>query len=86
MEESQVSDNEFDSDESLDLFGDDPCFDTKEELDLFLKSCNIAKKEKDFENVCFELQNKIDKECSCDVCEDIWSGGFQHLCCQQIEK
>ena len=88
MEESQVSDKEFDSDESLDLYGDDPCFQTKEELESFMRSCNIKQNEKEFvgENVFYELHKEIVRECSCGVCQDIWSEGFQHLCCQQVEK
>ena len=69
-----------------DEFSDD---ESKEELDKFMASCDIqyVKKSDCVEDkVCYEQQKGLDKLCSCGKCEDIWSGDFQHLCCQQINK
>ena len=84
MEESILSENEFESDDSIDLFSEDPVFQTKEELDKFLDSCNIKREEKDYGDVNFKQHDG--KECSCELCEDIWSGEYEHLCCQQNSK
>ena len=88
IEEDQISDCEFGSDDSMDLFGDDPCFETEEELNSFIKSCNIQRRlNQDFEdNICIGQQKQIEKKCSCEMCENIWSGEFEHICCQQISK
>ena len=88
MDESEVSDFEFDSDKSIDLYGDDPVFETREELDSFMKSCKVEHfKNKEFEdNICFEQQEKVVKDCTCGLCEDIWSEDFEHICCQQVSK
>ena len=88
MEECLLSDCEFDSDESFDLYIDEPTFETKEQLEEFMESCNLQRKnpEEPEDEVCYELQKDTKKECSCNMCEDIWSHGFQHICCQQIDK
>ena len=44
MEECLLSDCEFDSDESFDLYIDEPTFETKEQLEEFMKSCNLQRK------------------------------------------
>ena len=85
MEEFQFSDSE--SDKSCDLYGDDPVFETKEDLEEFLQSCDIQRGKQDVdEHICFDQVQGIAKECTCGRCEDIWSGDFEHLCCQQNTK
>ena len=85
MEEFEFSDSE--SEISCDLYGDDPVFETKESLDEFLRSCDIQRGKRDVEeNICFDQVKGISKNCSCERCEDIWSGDFEHLCCQQGKK
>ena len=88
MEENFLDfDCDSESDENCDLYGDDPVFETKEDLDAFLGSCHLEKvKPCDKEvNVCYE-HSGMEKNCTCGFCEDIWSGQFQHICCKQKKK
>ena len=90
MEETlQLYETDEFSDDEDDIYGADPVFESKEELDKFMASCDIQYVKKSDcveEKVCYEQQKGLDKLCSCGKCEDIWSGDFQHLCCQQINK
>ena len=85
-----MSESEDESEEAFDIYGADPVFDSKEELEEFMKSCNIQLLRKDNDHdkndpICYDTQKKIEAKCSCGNCEVIWSGDFQHICCQQIE-
>ena len=67
----------------------DPKFKSKEELEHFLQGCdNVIQSESDSEdeNVDYEGWQGTRKVCSCGHCEDIASKGFEHLCCQQVDK
>ena len=67
----------------------DPSFKSKEELEHFLKGCdNRIESESDSEdeNVDYESWRGIRKLCHCGHCENIVSNGFEHLCCQQMDK
>ena len=90
MEEFQLSESDEDSDQSFDIYGADPVFESKEKLDEFMASCNLEKSKGLDENVAgddflVDAQNKIEKNCTCNKCEDIWSDLFPHICCQQIK-
>jgi len=66
----------------------DPSFKNREDLEHFLKGCDnrVENSDSEDENVDLEGWKDIKKECSCGLCGDINSNGFEHLCCQQIEK
>ena len=82
-----MSDCEFESDDSGDLYDDDPIFESKEELEDFMSSSKVEKKSDENDDpISFELQSNVNKECVCHCCDDIWSGTFEHICCQQIKK
>ena len=89
MEEFQVSDSDEDVDEAFDIYGADPTFKSKEELDEFMASCKLEMSKKternETEEICFDAHSKIIKKCTCSNCEDIWSENFEHICCQQIK-
>ena len=42
MEEFVLSESEEDSDDTFDVYGADPVFNSKDELDDFMASCNIC--------------------------------------------
>ena len=91
MEEFMLSDSDSDEGEDFDVYGADPIFETRGELEQFMATCNIQKTEKDSklepsERICYDDQKKIKKNCTCDNCEDIWSEEFQHVCCHQIQR
>ena len=65
----------------------DPPFKSKEEH--FLKGCNNqieSESDSEDENVDYESWRGIRKLCHCGHCENIVSNGFEHLCCQQMDK
>ena len=66
----------------------DPSFKNREDLEQFLKGCDsrVENSDSEDENVDLEGWKDIKKDCSCGLCGDINSNGFEHLCCQQIEK
>ena len=67
----------------------DPSFKSKEELEHFLKGCNNrieSESDSEDENVDYESWRGIRKLCQCGHCENIVSNGFEHLCCQQMDK
>ena len=81
MEEFVMSESDEEIGESFDLYDADPIFDTKEELESFLASCNIQKVDKadnkrEEEKVCYNAQKKIEKKCSCGKFDYIWSQDF----------
>ena len=79
-----LSDSEVESD-CFDPYECDPVFQTKEELDKFLKTCNIQKNvDSDDEDIDYVF--KVKKKCSCGQCADIYSGNYEHICCQQYSK
>ena len=86
----QLSDLELssESDVSLDLFEDDPTFETAEVLEAFMKTCDVSKADASGESICWKKAKDagVRKICTCMNCQDIWSEGFEHLCCQQIDK
>ena len=83
MEESNLSTEEEDF---IDPFDSDPLpFQSKEQLDKFMKSCNIKPAENtDEEDVDFTA--KFVKHCSCEKCVDMYSGSYEHICCHQYSK
>ena len=90
MEDFQISESEEDSDESFNVYGADPVFSTQKELDEFMTSCNSKRVNKsvdqvELDEVFCEKQKTVKKNCSCNKCEDIWSGSFEHICCHQIK-
>ena len=57
MDEFQLSDSEASDENVEDLYGDDPVFESKEELDEFMAGCDLGRKKSEKENadnVCFE--------------------------------
>ena len=89
MEDFHLSDLDCDtkSDDSVDLYGEDPVFESKEELEKFMESCDLGvRNESEEEEVCYELTEGIENSCTCKMFEDIWSHGYEHLCCHQSEK
>ena len=91
MEEFILSESEEDSDDTFDVYGADPVFNSKDELDDFMASCNIERGKKGSnkeskEKVFYEEQKKVKKNCTCKNCEDIWSDDFQHICCHQVKR
>ena len=84
IDDFEPLDSEVESEKGeFDVYREDPVFDTKEGLHLFMKNCGIDyRKKKDYENICHELVFV----CSFGSCGGIWSDDFQHLCCQQIDK
>ena len=67
----------------------DPSFKNREDLEQFLKGCDNqveSNSDSEDENVDLEGWKDIKKECTCGLCGDITSNGFEHLCCQQIDK
>jgi len=67
----------------------DPSFKNREDLEQFLKGCDNrieSNSDSEDENVDLEGWKDIKKDCTCGRCGDITSNGFEHLCCQQIEK
>ena len=72
----------------LEPYQNEPCFETKEALENFMKSCsknkvNLSADSED-ENVDTENWKGLKKSCTCGFCGEINSGEFEHLCCQQI--
>ena len=86
MEELQLSESDYESEDGCDIYDADPVFVNQEDLDEFLTSCKIekAKKVGEGEQVNFNTQKGIMKLCTCKNCEDIRSGDFEHICCHQI--
>ena len=85
----QLSDSDDMGEESdiFDPYETDPVFDTTEELQEFLASCDQSKAgELDEEKIDYELHQSVQKVCTCGQCADIWSDGFQHVCCQQTDR
>ena len=67
----------------------DPSFKNREDLEQFLKGCDNrveSNSDSEDENVDLEGWKDIKKDCTCGLCGDISSNGFEHLCCQQIDK
>ena len=66
----------------------DPSFKNREDLEQFLKGCDnrVENSDSEDENVDLEGWKDIKKDCTCGLCGDITSHGFEHLCCQQIDK
>ena len=67
----------------------DPSFKNREDLEQFLKGCDNrveSNSDSEDENVDLEGWKDIKKDCTCGRCGDITSNGFEHLCCQQIDK
>ena len=67
----------------------DPSFKNREDLEQFLKGCDNqveSNSDSEDENVDLEGWKDIKKECTCGLCGNITSNGFEHLCCQQIDK
>ena len=85
QEEIALSDSDQESDG--DIYGADPVFKSKEDLDEFMRSCKIqtSMKSGDKEELSFHAQRSIKKNYTCGMCQDIWSGDFEHICCQQIK-
>ena len=89
MEEDYLpSESEEESDGEFYLYGEDPIFKTKEDLDNFMKSCDVkmVKKTGIEDEFVFLQEEGVVKHCTCGSWEDIWSGNIQHLCCQQVQK
>ena len=76
-----------DQDSDGDMYGADPVFKSKEDLDEFMRSCKIqtSRKSGDKEELNFHAQRSIKKNITCDMCQDIVSGDFEHICYQQIK-
>jgi hypothetical protein len=84
MEEGNISFEE--EDEFLDPFAcDPPPFKSKEELDKFMKTCNI-KPADNSDNEDVNFMTVLTKSCTCDKCVDMWSGDYEHICCHQYSK
>jgi hypothetical protein len=81
-EEYQLS--ESDDSDSFRPYECDPIFDTKQDRDKFVKSCDIKPAESDDDNLDYSSNTK--KICSCGKCDDIWSGTYEHKCCKQYTK
>ena len=67
----------------------DPYFKNREDLEQFLKGCDNrveSNSDSEDENVDLEGWKDIKKDCTCGLCGNIASNGFEHLCCQQIDK
>ena len=94
MEEFIISDSDSEEESEgggFDVYGADPVFQTREELNQFMASCNIQQGKKGSnlepeEKIFFKEQKKNQKSCTCQKCEDIWSDEFQHICCHQIKR
>ena len=87
-EQWQLSESE--EEEQMDQFDPyqlDPTFRSNEELELFLDGCDLAKaKDSDEEEIDYEKFKSVKKVCTCNRCADIWSGDYEHVCCQQTEQ
>ena len=82
----EFSDSE-EEEEQLDLYMNDTTFDTREELEEFILTIGLTKAvDSDEEDIDYEGAKYIKKVCTCGHCEDIWSGDFEHICCQQTDK
>ena len=84
--ESDVIDN---TDMPFDVYGADPVFASKQELEEFMANCSIKKGDRAGareDKVCYEQQSKVKKLCTCGKCQDIWSDKFEHICCQQVDR
>ena len=62
----------------------DPQFKTKEALEEFMKSCDIKLTDSDDEDLDYTF--KVTKNCTCELCGDIYTENYEHICCQQYEK
>jgi hypothetical protein len=87
-EQWQLSDSEEEElIDNFDPYENDPTFDTSQELRDFLRSCDNAKaRDSDEEDIDYKSYESVKKICSCGKCEDIWSGSFEHVCCQQTDR
>ena len=65
IEEYQLSDSEVESD-IFDPYECDPVFENREELDQFMKSCNVKPQDSDEEDIDYNIE--IKKVCSCNNC------------------
>ena len=78
--------SESEDDMEFDPYEDDPVFETNEELQNFLGSCDLGKvKEADEENIDYDSTRCMSKVCTCDKCEDIKSevnqdDWYEHFC------
>ena len=83
MEESNLSTEE---DDCIDPFDSDPLpFQSKEQLDKFMKSCNI-KPAVNSDDEYVDFTAKAIKHCTCEKCVDMYSGSYEHICCHQYSK
>ena len=83
LEEYVLSESEADSSGELNPYSCVPVFETEPELRDFSKTVD-TKTKVDEEDIEYDLEAK--KECVCHNCEDIYSGTFEHICCQQYEN
>ena len=87
-EDSDSSESDFEGYDVL-PYQCDPSFKNREDLEQFLKGCDNrveSNSDSEDENVDLEGWKDIKKDCTCGLCGDIVSNGFEHLCCQQIDK
>ena len=88
---SSFDEEDFDEEcekDALAPYQNEPCFDTKQDLENFMKTCeknnvNLSVDSED-ENVDTANWVGLEKNCTCGLCDEIKSGEFQHLCCQQV--
>lgn len=86
-EQWQLSESDEDLESVFDPYESDPKFETVEELQEFLAGCDLSKaREVDGEMIDYELHQSVEKICTCGKCADIWSDGFQHVCCHQTDR
>ena len=82
FEEFKLSESEEDEDDCEPSISD-PTFESKEERDAFLEKCAIKTNDSE-DNIDYSFLTK--KVCTCQVCDDIYSGSYEHICCQQYDK
>ena len=86
-EQWQLSESDEDEGDIFDPYESDPKFETVEELEEFLAGCDLSKAaEIGEEKIDYELHQSVQKVCTCGQCADIWSDGFEHVCCQQTDR
>ena len=72
MKEFNFSDSEEEGDHPFHIYGDDPKFRNKDELEKFLSSCKNEKRTNEAsENMSFQSHLNIVKNCTSNKCEDI---------------
>ena len=86
-EEYMCSESESESD-SENLYDEDPVFESREELERFMNSCDLSTVPplpEESVTVSYDSSG-VEYKCTCSQCEIIWSGTYQHLCCHQVKK